>query len=173
MRRLILGLLCIVGVSACTPQQVGKWLQWWQQDPESAVEFAEQDWVQQSLRMYHLTPNVEGDVNGGGDVDLDGEGTPGDCNSYADEMAAAGLPVQTFINIGRRETGCDPYAWVVDNDDTGGAFFGFNFKGNLAGYLRDLCGATVNNIRGNIPLIMSCAKALYDQRGLDPWEGSA
>ena len=173
MRRIIgITLLVLLG-TACTPQQIRKWMAWNEQDPAAAQEFAQQGWVQQSLRMYRLTPNTPDDFNGGGDVDLDGEGTPGNCDSYRDEIAAAGLPVNTFINIGRRETGCDPYAWVVDNDDVGGAFFGFNFKGNLAGYLRDLCGATVNNIRGNIPLIMSCAKALYDQRGLDPWSGSA
>jgi hypothetical protein len=159
----------LVAMTGCTPGQIQKWIAWHDADPEAAVEFAQQDWVQDSLRQFRLTPNIS-DNNDGGDVDLDGEGTPGDCESYRDEIAAAGLPVNTFINIGRRETHCDPYAWVVDGNDTGGAFFGFNFKGNLAGYLRDLCGATVNNIRGNIPLIMSCAKALYDSRGLDPWQ---
>ena len=170
MKRLLVGVAALLALTACTPDQIQKWLQWHDRDPESADEFAQQDWVRDSLRNWHLTPNLDGDSNGGGDVDLDGEGTPGDCDSYRDEIRAAGLPVQTFINIARRETHCDPYAWVVDHNDVGGAFFGFNFRGNLAEYLRDLCGATTGNIRGNIPLIMECAKALYDSRGLDPWQ---
>jgi hypothetical protein len=164
----IAALVGIASMTACTPQQVGRWLQWWQDDPEAAVEFAEQDWVQDSLRNYRLTPNVD-DNDGGGDVDLDGEWRAGDCDSFRDEIAAGGLPVSTFINIARRESGCDPWAWVVDHNDTGGGLWGFNFKGNLAEYLRDLCGATTGNIRGNVPLQVKCAKALYDSRGMDPW----
>ena len=166
------GVVCILSLAACTPDQIRKWMIWNEQDPAAAQEFAEQTWVQQSLRSYRLTPNNT-NSNSGGDVNLDGEGTPGDCGSYADEIAAAGLPVQTFINIGRRETGCDPWSWVSDRDDEGGAFFGLNFKGNLAEYLYDLCGATTGNIRGNMPLILKCTKRLYDSRGLDPWSGSA
>lgn len=99
----------------------------------------------------------------------DGTGTPGVCSSYHDDMAAAGLPVSTFSRIGWRETGCDPYAWVVDRDDVGGAMFGLNFRGSLAGYWRNLCGATTQNIRGNVPLIMECTAAAYRQLGLKPW----
>lgn len=99
----------------------------------------------------------------------DGTGTPGDCASYHDDMEAAGLPVSTFSRIGWRETGCDPWAWVVDSDDTGGAFFGLNFKGSLAGYWLNLCGATTGNIRGNVPLIMECTAAAYREAGLRPW----
>ena len=168
MKRLAITLLTLVALTACSPQQVGKWLQWWHQDPESAVEFARQPWVQQSLRQHRLSPNLEGSSSAG-DVNLDGEWRAGDCDSFRDEIAAAGLPVSTFINIARRETNCNPNAWVVDNDDTGGALMGLNFKGNLAEYLYDLCGATVNNIRGNVPLILKCTKRLYDTRGLDPW----
>ena len=74
MRKLGLALLCLLTLGACTPQQVGKWLDWYEDDPEAAVQFARQDWVQDSLRKYRLTPNVSDDFNGGGDVDLDGEG---------------------------------------------------------------------------------------------------
>lgn len=99
----------------------------------------------------------------------DGEGTPGDCSSYHDDMRSVGLPVQTFSRIAWRETGCDPWAWVVDSDDTGGALFGLNFRGSLARYWRNLCGATTGNIRGNVPLQMECAAAAYDELGLRPW----
>ena len=168
--RMLAAITVLVGtVSACSPQQVGKWIQWWERDPQSAVEFARQPWVQESLRRNHLTPNNT-PFDDRGDVTLDGEWRAGDCDSFRDEIAAAGLPVNTFINIARRETGCDPWAWVVDSNDVGGALMGLNLKGNLAEYLYDLCGATVNNIRGNLPLILKCTKRLYDTRGLDPWQ---
>ena len=100
----------------------------------------------------------------------DGTGTPGDCASYHDDMAAAGLPVETFSRIGWRETGCDPHVWIEDHDDSGGVFFGLNFKGQaMKRYWADLCGATPGNIRGNVPLIMECAAAAYRQAGLRPW----
>jgi hypothetical protein len=100
----------------------------------------------------------------------DGTGIPGDCASYHDDMAAAGLPVNTFSRIAWRETRCDPDIWVVDRDDEGGVMFGLNFKGrNMKRYWLDACGATVDNIRGNVPLQMQCAAAAYDQVGLRPW----
>ena len=71
--------------------------------------------------------------------------------------------------IAWRETGCDPWSWVVDSDDTGGALFGLNFKGSLATHWRNLCGATVNNIRGNVPLQMECAAAQYHRYGMSAW----
>ena len=97
------------------------------------------------------------------------EWTAGDCASFAEEAAAAGLPWGTFSRIAWRESGCNPNAWVVDSDDTGGGLLGFNFKGSLAGYWRDLCGATVNNIRGDVPLQMQCGAAAYNQLGMSPW----
>ena len=99
----------------------------------------------------------------------DGAGVPGDCASYADDMAAAGLPVATFTRIGWRETGCNPWTHIVDSDDNGGFFFGLNFRGSMAGYWRNLCGATLANIAGNVPLIMDCAAAEYRAHGLRAW----
>lgn len=95
--------------------------------------------------------------------------TAGDCSSFAEEAAAAGLPWGTFSRIAWRESGCNPNAWVVDSDDTGGGLFGLNFKGSMAGYWRNLCGATTSNIRGNVPLQMKCASIEYAQRGLAAW----
>ena len=99
----------------------------------------------------------------------DGTGTPGNCESYADDMAAAGLPVATFKAIAWRESGCRPSAWVVDHDDNGGGLFGFNFIGSMAGYWRNLCGATTSNIRGNVGMQMKCASAEYRAHGLRAW----
>ena len=82
----------------------------------------------------------------------------------------ARLPVDTFSRIAWRETGCDPYVWVVDHDDEGGVMFGLNFKGRtMKRYWLEACGATVDNIRGDVPLQMACAAAAYRQVGLRPW----
>ncbi len=98
---------------------------------------------------------------------------PGNCDSYRDDLAAVGLPVDTFANIMYRESRCNPGSTVVDWNDTGGGLFGFNFKGNLAGYWANLCGLTFENMTSSVDLQMRCAKAAYDQLGLQPWEGSA
>lgn len=97
------------------------------------------------------------------------EWTAGVCSSFAEEAAAAGLPWGTFSSIAWRESGCNPNVWVVDSDDTGGGLFGMNFRGSLAGYWRNLCGATTSNIRGNVSLQMECASIEYGQRGLTAW----
>jgi hypothetical protein len=97
------------------------------------------------------------------------EWTAGVCSSFAEEAAAAGLPWGVFSPIAWRESGCNPNVWVVDSDDTGGGLFGLNFKGSLAGYWRDLCGATTSNIRGNVSLQMECASIEYARRGLAAW----
>ena len=63
-----------------------------------------------------------------------------------------------------------PDVWIVDSDDEGGVMFGLNFKGRtMKRYWSTACGATVDNIRGNVPLQMACAKAAYDELGLRPW----
>jgi hypothetical protein len=97
------------------------------------------------------------------------EWTAGDCDSFAEEAAAAGLPWGTFSRIAWRESGCNPSAWVVDSDDTGGGLFGFNFKGSMLHYWEGLCGMSINEVRGNVPLQMDCAAAQYNQYGLSAW----
>jgi hypothetical protein len=98
------------------------------------------------------------------------EWTAGDCDSFAEEAAAAGLPWSTFSRIAWRESGCDPWSWVVDSDDDGGGLFGLNFKGqNMKNAWATMCGATTANIRGNVPLQMECAAAAYNQLGMSPW----
>jgi hypothetical protein len=94
----------------------------------------------------------------------------GNCASFKEEAAAAGLPWGTFSPIAWRESGCDPNVWVHDSDDWGGGLFGMNFINQSLrdGWMR-LCGATMNNIRGNVPLQMQCAAAAYHTMGLAPW----
>ena len=45
----LVGVVCMISLGACTNGQIGAWLNWWEDDPDAAVEFAQQDWVQQSL----------------------------------------------------------------------------------------------------------------------------
>lgn len=97
---------------------------------------------------------------------------PGDCDSYRQPMADAGLPVDTFIRIMRRESGCNPDLWVHDRDDDGGAGFGLNFIGSMRGYWPALCGMTKEEAQqGNaqITLILSCVEAEYAAHGLRAW----
>jgi len=143
--------------TGCTPSQVRAWAVWHGNDPDAAVEFAQR-------------PEVIADLASGEHESVAPvPGGAGAADCYADEFAAAGLPVATFVRIARRESGCDPWVWVVDRDDDGGALLGFNFKGSMAGYWRDLCGATKATIRGNIPMIMRCAAAEYEAHGLAAW----
>lgn len=98
------------------------------------------------------------------------EWVAGDCASFAEEAAAAGLPWDTFSRIAWRESGCDPNSWVVDHDDDGGGLFGLNFKGQtMKNFWAGLCGANTDNIRGNVELQMQCASAEYSARGLRAW----
>jgi hypothetical protein len=97
------------------------------------------------------------------------EWTAGDCDSFAEEAAAAGLPWGTFSRIAWRESGCNPNVWVVDSDDNGGGLFGFNFIGSMINYWDNLCGMSKSEVRGNVPLQMECAAAQYNQYGLSAW----
>jgi Transglycosylase-like domain len=67
-------LLGIGGISmtACTPGEVDTWLAWWHDDPEAAVEFAEQAWVARSLEWGCESycdvddPELQGESDNGG-----------------------------------------------------------------------------------------------------------
>ena len=59
--------------------------------------------------------------------------------------------------------------WVVDSDDDGGGLFGFNYKGSMINFWPQLCGMSKGEVRGNVPLQMSCAAAAYHRSGLAPW----
>lgn len=148
-----------LATTGCTTQQIADWVNWHNEDPAAAEAFASQPEVQDAL---HGQPEQQVAASHGG-------WSAGDCASFADEAANAGLPWGTFSRIAWRESGCNPNAWVVDHDDTGGGLFGLNFKGSLASHWRSLCGATTGNIRGNVPLQMQCAAAQYHQYGMSAW----
>jgi len=154
----LIAVLALVGAgAACTPREVGLWQDWHAQDPAAAEQFAS---------------NLEAQPqsSGGGDS---GDNQPGNCESYRDDIAAVGLPVDTFLRIAWRESSCNPSSTIIDSDDTGGGLFGFNFKGTLAGYWADLCGITFENLTSSVDRQMTCAKAAYDQLGLQPWSNTA
>jgi hypothetical protein len=157
LRRLALAALPLL--AACTPSQIATWVEWHQQDPEAAVEFANRPEVQAQLRAS-LVEALTG---------ADGVGVAGDCDSYADDIAAAGLPSR-FVSIAWRESGCSHTRFTDDRDDLGGFLLGLNFRtANLrAGWLR-WCGATVSSIRYDLPLQLRCARAAYDRLGMSPW----
>jgi hypothetical protein len=96
---------------------------------------------------------------------------PGSCESYAPLFEAYGLPVQTFMRIAWRESGCNHTSWVVDHDDLGGGLLGINFKTRqLRNGWANWCGAAPNNaFRFDPELQVRCAKAAYDRMGLRPW----
>jgi hypothetical protein len=148
--------------AACTPQQAGEWLGWHKHDSASAGAWLASPDGQQSLTDPSIdVPAPEAPA---------ASWSSGDCASFADEAAAAGLPWGTFSRIAWRESGCNPNSWVVDRDDDGGGLFGLNFKGqNMKNYWAGLCGATTSNIRGNVTLQMECAAAEYHSRGLRAW----
>lgn len=158
VRRALAALVLVVTATGCSTRELRAWVAWHGNDPDAAVEFAQRPEVIADLATGE---HESASVPGGADADSS------DC--YADEFAAAGLPVAAFVHIARRESGCDPWVWVVDRDDDGGALLGFNFKGSMAGYWRSMCGATKASIRGNVALIMDCAAAEYQAHGLAAW----
>src|SRR3982751_3563848 len=159
MRRLLITLIAVVSVSACTPAQARIWQDWHSKDPSAALDYARRGCPGTS------GCDVDGSTRSGGNG-----WTAGNCASFSEEAAAAGLPWGIFSPIAWRESGCNPNSWVHDSDDWGGGLFGLNFISQSLrdGWLR-LCGATMSNIRGNVPLQMRCAAAAYRTMGLSPW----
>ena len=165
MIRKLVAIGALVGLSACTPGQIKVWLGWYSADPDAAVEFANAEWVQRALQTRGAEP--VGDIDMGQDDDDLGGVNPGDCDSYADEAAAVGLPWSTFRGIAWRESGCNHTVRVQDHNDTGGGLFGFNFKGD-GGYWSK-CGLTWGNLTDSVSRQMECAAMAYDELGLQPW----
>lgn len=94
---------------------------------------------------------------------------PGNCASYAPLFAKYGLPVQTFMRIAWRESGCDHRSFVIDHDDAGGGLLGINLKGaQLARGWNQWCGATLSNIT-NAEVNVRCAGEAFQRMGLRPW----
>lgn len=98
------------------------------------------------------------------------EPTPGDCQSYAPLFAAHHLPVQTFLRLAWRESGCDHTRFTANRTDLGGFLLGLNFRtANLRRGWLSWCGATVSNARYDADLQVACAAEAYRRLGLRPW----
>lgn len=148
LNALLAATTAVAAMTACTPREVGLWSDWHDQEPAAAEEFARNLPTQGASSGWQA----------------------GNCDSFAEEAAAAGLPWGTFKPIAWRESGCNPNAWVHDSDDWGGGLFGLNFiSSDLRTAWARMCGATMSNIRGNVPLQMECAAAAYHELGLRPW----
>lgn len=158
MRRLIPLVAVIVALTGCTPRQIEMWLEWHEQDPAAAEEFANR-------------PEIQAELSSDGPQFAEyvaSNGTPGDCESYVPLFERYGLPVSTFKAIAWRESGCDHTSFVIDRDDAGGGLLGINLKGRLAATWREWCGATLANIT-SAEVNVRCAGEAYDRLGLSPW----
>jgi len=97
---------------------------------------------------------------------------PARCEWLRPYLAAAGLPVETFLRISYRESGCARNGVrVVDRDDQSTSRFGLNFKGaGMKRYWARLCGATHWTQPGaDVRLDVRCTAAAYRAHGLRPW----
>jgi hypothetical protein len=48
MRRFV-PILALAALTSCTTAEVDRWLSWWEDDPQAAEDYANQEWVQRSL----------------------------------------------------------------------------------------------------------------------------
>jgi hypothetical protein len=96
---------------------------------------------------------------------------PQRCQWLRPYLEAVGLPVETFLRISYRESGCAVNGvHVIDRDDMSTSRFGLNFKGRgMQRYWRNLCGATSYLQMRNVNFDVRCTAAAYRQMGLRPW----
>ena len=60
MKRLLAG-LGLLTLTACTPSQLAKWVEWHEQDPEAAIAFANQPHIQEQLQQRSQLTNNHAD----------------------------------------------------------------------------------------------------------------
>lgn len=167
MRRALGVLALVLAGTGCSARELAAWVDWHANDPESAIEFAQRPEVVADLATgehEQSAPSVRGGTGG-----ADGVGIPGDCSSYADDIAAAGLPA-VFVRIAWRESGCDHTRFTNDHDDLGGYLTGLNFRtANLRNGWLSWCGATLGNIRYDVTRQIRCTAEAYRRLGMRPW----
>lgn len=95
----------------------------------------------------------------------------GRCNWLAPHLAAAGLPVGTFMAISARESGCAVNGVHVNNrTDLSTSRFGLNFKGSMPSHWAAICGVSDYRVPGvSVTIDAKCAAAAYHRSGLAPW----
>ena len=123
MRKLLLPILLVIATTGCTAGEVERWLAWWEDDPNAAVEYANQDWVQRSLEWGCTgycdvdDPDVVGE--GGGDSSRDSSDGWTDETVTEDESTDAGVGVYwPWDALAQCESGGD---WGIN---TGNGYYG-------------------------------------------------
>lgn len=166
MKKLIPLAICgplIALTAACTPHEVASWVDWHSQDPQAAVEFANQPEVQADLATGEHEQQAAPSVSSG----------RGGCDGIYDEMrrqgASDGVAQRFAYRIAPRESGCTPQ-FVHDHDDWSYSRFGLN--GLTAGLRQNWaswCGADVRSDTKNLSTDVNCALAAYNRMGWAPW----
>jgi len=95
----------------------------------------------------------------------------GGCNWLYGYLREAGLPIDTFMAISARESGCAVNGvYVVRRTDLSTSRFGLNFRGSMPRYWGSLCGVTDWTAPGrDVRVDVACAAAAYRALGLRPW----
>jgi len=165
MKKLIPLALCgplIALTAACTPGQIRAWVDWHDQDPVAAEEFANRPEVQSDLatREHEEVAAERSDGRGG-------------CDGIYDELrrqgASDGVAQRFAYRIAPRESGCRA-AFVHDHDDWSYSRFGLNgLTAGLRSNWMNWCGADVRSDTKNLSTDVRCALAAYDRMGWQPW----
>jgi hypothetical protein len=161
MKRKLISLLAIVGLTGCTPAQLRAWVEWHNNDPDAAVEFAQRPEVVAELANSQSSDGPQF-------AQWLGDYEPGNCDSYVSLFDEYGLPVATFKRIAWRESGCNHRSFVSDSDDLGGGLLGINLYAGRKNW-SDWCGLTTANVtdaRKNV----ECASEAYQRMGMTPWQ---
>jgi len=95
----------------------------------------------------------------------------GGCNWLYGHLRAAGLPIDTFMAISARESGCAVNGvHAVNSTDLSTSRFGLNFRGSMPRFWGSLCGVTDWTAPGrDVSLDVACTAAAYRASGLRPW----
>jgi hypothetical protein len=154
--RLLAPLIALVG---CTPSQISAWVQWNEQDPVAAQEYANRPEIQAELTQSSSdAPQFQEYISGG---------QPGNCESYVPLFQKYNLPSSTFKAIAWRESGCNHRSFVRDRDDLGGGLLGINLRAGASNWY-SWCGLTTANVT-NAEVNVHCASEAYQRMGMRPW----
>jgi hypothetical protein len=168
-RLLLAGAAALVGLGAtgCSAREIQMWVDWHDQDPVAAEEFANQPEVQADLHS--------GEHEGGGEAAAEEQVSSGrgGCDGIYDEMRRQGASdavAQRFAyRIAPRESGCNA-AFVHDHDDWSYSRFGLNgLTAGLRANWASWCGADVRSDTKNLSTDVNCALEAYNRMGWAPW----
>lgn len=119
MKRLIPALLGLVAMTGCTNGQISRWLDWYHEDPDAAVEFANRDWVQDSLHQRVEGQQAASSSSASDDQHDGDEGADnpprlsGACSQWSGMALDVGWSQDQWSTLSRimyRESRCDPGA---------------------------------------------------------------